>query len=65
MRNALLGGKLIGMFVNNWLGVFILPIAVAFYQCIALFFLMSWRGVNPQRAKSETQKCNAITTHHF
>jgi hypothetical protein len=38
MGNALLGGILIGLFVKGWLGVFILPVIVAIYQCIALFF---------------------------
>lgn len=39
MANALLGGVIIGYFVIGWLGVFILPVFVAIYQCIALFNL--------------------------
>lgn len=38
MGNALLGGIIIGFFVKGWLGVFILPVIVAIYQSIALFF---------------------------
>lgn len=48
MGTALLGGLLIGFFVVGWLGVFVLPVVVAIYQCIALFFLIKRKGINSQ-----------------
>ncbi len=40
MRNALLGGIIIGILIKGWLGVFVLPVFVALFQCVELFFLL-------------------------
>lgn len=64
MKTAVLGGIVIGVFVVNWLGVFVLPIAVAIYQCIALLFLMTWRGVDPLSLKKFRSPYSELLYHN-
>lgn len=51
MRTAFLGGIIIGTFIVGWLGVFVLPVFVAIYQCIALFFLIKRKRINLSQMK--------------
>jgi len=45
MLNALLGGLIIGFFVKGWMGVFVLPVFVAIFQCIE-FFVKKRKSIN-------------------
>lgn len=69
MGNALFGGILIGVFVKGWLGVFVLPVFVAIYQCISLFYLVKRNGFNRKKFKSDyeefQQKYNGISIEKF
>lgn len=45
MGTAIFGGVIIGLFIKGWLGIFILPVIVAFYQCLALFFIIKQKKI--------------------
>lgn len=54
MWTAIIGGLIIGLQVKGWFGIFILPVAVALYQCVALFFLIKQKRISLSQIKGFT-----------
>lgn len=62
MGSAIFGGIIIGLSVKGWLGIFILPVAVAFYQCVSLYFLVKQKRINISQIKGFT---NPYAEFHY
>ena len=54
MWTAIIGGLIIGLLVKGWFGIFILPVSVALYQCVALFFLIKQKRISLSQTKGFT-----------